>query len=450
MPHDHAAPAIANVPLARSRDSDFVDDVGHGLGSFICAQANTAERTGLPFAPAAEGLFLADLHADTLLWGVDPWRRRSGGHLDIPRLVEAGIGLQVFGGPTWTPLPRGVEGNGGCGDCVSAESLDQASVLFPAELWTSLWRDQKTRRRDRAMRLAARFRRMIEAAPNGGARLVPVLSACDVDRLAARRPADPARPEIGVMLSLEGLHWLDATSDRAAVAAEIAALKAEGFRMIAPTHRFSNGLGGASEDPEQGTGLSAAGRHVIEACFDQGVAVDMAHASSAVIQEASALSLARADGVKPLVVSHGGLRATHPKPRNLDTEDLHAVVRTGGLIGIGFWRSAMGFTAEDPWDVKLAAIVRAFATALGLLSEEGFADEMRQRFGRYDPYEHLAFGSDFDGAVYAPFDISGVSHVVAALAEVRGEGGRPLFPRDKLKLVAGENTLNTLRRALAA
>ena len=44
--------------------------------------------------------FVADLHADSLLFGRDLLRRSRLGHVDLPRLREGGVALQVFGLPT--------------------------------------------------------------------------------------------------------------------------------------------------------------------------------------------------------------------------------------------------------------------------------------------------------------------------------------------------------------
>lgn len=45
-------------------------------------------------------MFIADLHADTLLWKRDPLQRGSHGHVDLPRLREGNVGLQDFGAGT--------------------------------------------------------------------------------------------------------------------------------------------------------------------------------------------------------------------------------------------------------------------------------------------------------------------------------------------------------------
>ncbi|MFN3262868.1 MAG: dipeptidase [Pikeienuella sp.] len=405
--------------------------------------SNRCEKRDLPFHEAAKGLFLADLHADTLLWGIEPLAPRSGGHVDGPRLAASGLGLQVFAAPTWTPLPFRKED---ARIVVNARGFDQSHALFPTEMFTA-GRPHGLKRR-RALRIARRFHEMIEASEDRLApfRAVPVLEPGDIDRLGL--PA-PGRREVGVMLALEGLHWVRAEAEREKVERAVTELHAAGYRMIAPTHRFSNGLGGSNEDSDGRVGLSRAGRRFVKTCLKMRIVLDLAHASPALIREACGIALSREDGARPVIVSHCGLRAVHPSSRNLSVGDVRAVAATGGMIGIGFWDEAMGWAPKAPFPEKMARIVESFRAALGILSAEEFAEEMEGRYGRYDPYEHLGFGSDFDGAVTTAFDVTGVSHVVAALAAAEDGAGAPLFPPEKLTLVAGGNARRVLKAAMS-
>jgi len=45
---------------------------------------------------AGDAFPLADGHADSLLWNRDLTRRHRRGHVDFPRLREAGVRLQCF------------------------------------------------------------------------------------------------------------------------------------------------------------------------------------------------------------------------------------------------------------------------------------------------------------------------------------------------------------------
>jgi len=56
-------------------------------------------------------LTIADLHADSLLWGRDLLARSSDGHVDIPRLADGNVALQVFSLPTKSPHGLNIESN---------------------------------------------------------------------------------------------------------------------------------------------------------------------------------------------------------------------------------------------------------------------------------------------------------------------------------------------------
>jgi membrane dipeptidase len=82
--------------------------------------------------------FVADLHADSLLWGRDLSVRGDRGHVDVPRLREAGVDLQVFGVVTQVPKGPNFESN--------PSNTDQLPLLFAAS-WRSpaTWFDPRAR-----------------------------------------------------------------------------------------------------------------------------------------------------------------------------------------------------------------------------------------------------------------------------------------------------------------
>ena len=407
--------------------------------------SNTTDTRDLDFDEAAAGLFMADLHCDTLLWGIEPMAPRSGGHLDGPRLAASGLAFQVFAAATWTPLPSRNEQEH---LVVSRKAIDQTAGLFPTELFRPRRRRNRVRR-SRALRIARRFEEMIEesAKETSPFRARPVYEAKDLDPLAPSSRGD--RPEIGVMLSLEGLHWLEEDAPKDEVETAISELYNAGYRMMAPTHRFSNGLGGSNEDSDGRIGLTAAGRRFVNACLARRIVLDLAHASPALIREACGIALTQEDGPRPVIISHCGVKAVNPVSRNLSVADIRSIASTGGLVAIGFWRGAMGWRDADSFKAKIGCIVESFRAALAILSADDFVEEMIGRFGRYDPYEHLAFGSDFDGATTTAFDVTGVSHLIAAMAAARDGAGASCFPREKLELIAGENTRRVLRTAMS-
>jgi hypothetical protein len=79
-----------------------------GLALALVAIGENAERfanrvSGPPLpdvSPTAADVhrssFVVDLHADSLLWGRDLSRRSTVGHVDLPRLREGNVGLEIF------------------------------------------------------------------------------------------------------------------------------------------------------------------------------------------------------------------------------------------------------------------------------------------------------------------------------------------------------------------
>jgi len=96
---------------------------------------------------------------------------------------------------------------------------------------------------------------------------------------------------------------------------------------------------------------------------------------------------------RPVVVSHGGVKATCDTNRNLTDDELRALARNGGVIGIGYWDAAV--CAPTP-----AATAKAIVHAV-----------------RVAGIDHVGLGSDFDGSVTTGFDTAHVIAVTQALID---------------------------------
>jgi membrane dipeptidase len=122
---------------------------------------------------------------------------------------------------------------------------------------------------------------------------------------------------------------------------------------------------------------------------------------------------------RPVIVSHTGVRGTCDNQRNLDDGRLAAIAATGGVIGIGLWVTALCGESPRAW----ARAVRHGVEVAGI--------------------DHVALGSDWDGAVVAIIDAAGTVHLVDALL---GEG----FSEDEIRRIMGDNALRVLRATLPA
>jgi membrane dipeptidase len=183
-----------------------------------------------------------------------------------------------------------------------------------------------------------------------------------------------------------------------------------GFRMMAPTHFFDNEWGGSAHGVDK-TGLTEKGRAMVRRMEARGMLVDVAHASARTIEDVLAVS------ARPVVVSHTGLRGACDNARNLSDEQARRIAATGGVIGIGYWDAATCGTDAR----SVARAIRYAANLVGV--------------------EHVALGSDFDGAVTEPFDTTGVVEITDALLN---EG----FNEDEIKAVMGGNVFRLLAATL--
>jgi microsomal dipeptidase-like Zn-dependent dipeptidase len=333
-------------------------------------------------------LLVADLHADTLLWDRDLLRRGSRGHVDVPRLAEGGVALQAFTVVTKSPRNLNIERND--------DRSDDITLLAVAQRWPpATWGSLRARSLHQATRLTA-------AARRSQGRLAFVRSAAELDAFLERRRADPTL--VAGILGLEGSHAL------AGDLRNVDVLKDAGFRMMAPTHFFDTDIAGSAHGVAKG-GLTDKGREWVRVLEDRGVLIDLAHASPRAIDDV--LALAR----RPVVVSHTGVRGTCDNRRNLDDAQLRRVAGTGGVVGIGFWD-----TAVCGGDAR--AIARAIVHA-----------------ARVAGPEHVGLGSDFDGAVTTPFDATGFPQITQALLDAG-------MPEGDIERIMGGNVVRLLRRSL--
>jgi membrane dipeptidase len=307
-------------------------------------------------------LFVADLHADSLLWGRDLLERGSRGHVDVPRLLEGGVALQAFTVVSQVPRGLNIERNDDRSDHIRLLAI---ASRWPTATWTSL--------RERALYQARRFD---DLAARSEGRLTAIRSSADLESYIAGRATNRART--AGLLGIEGAQVLEGRLENVDVMWDA------GFRMMAPTHFFDNEIAGSAHGVTKG-GLTALGRQVIARMESRGMLVDLAHASSKTITDVLALA------TRPVVVSHTGVRGTCDNQRNLSDAELRGVAATGGVVGIGYWDTAV--CGPD-----VAAIVRAIRHAVAVAG-----------------VNHVGLGSDFDGAITAPFDAAGLPLLTQAL-----------------------------------
>ncbi|QFT59286.1 Membrane dipeptidase (Peptidase family M19) [Sulfitobacter sp. THAF37] len=335
-------------------------------------------------------LIIGDLHADPLLWNRDLSRRGDYGQVDIPRLLEGNVAVQVFTAVTKSPAGQNYEEN-------SAEAFDNVTSLAIGQLWPPrTWTSLLQRAIYQAEKLEA-----VEAALPDQFRIIR--TRADLDSLLADRAA--GQQVVGGILGIEGAHALEGDI------ANLDRIEAAGHRVIGLHHFFDNALGGSLHGKDK-QGLTDFGRAVVREVAQRGLVLDLAHSSPAV-----ALEVIEITDI-PLIVSHSGVTAHCETPRNLPDDVMRQIAATGGVIGMGYWDEV---TCGDFTPAGVAKMTR---TAVDLLGAD-----------------HVALGSDFDGSVTTAFDTSELAALTQALLD---EG----LSEDQIAKVMGENMVRVLRARL--
>jgi membrane dipeptidase len=235
------------------------------------------------------------------------WRAAFGGHVDVPRMRDGGIGAQFFSLVS-LPLSRTA---GGLAQAVD-EQIDILTELVaraPADL--------------RLVRTAAE------------------IEQCRQDGV------------LGALLGIEGAHALEGDLDRVEVFAR------RGVRYVGLLHFTANdagypAYGSGRRDTE---GLTPWGRDLVVRCEQCRVIVDLAHINRRGFLDACELAS------KPPIVSHTGVIGAFEHWRNIGDDQLRAVAQKGGVVGVIFYPRYLGGPGLD-------AVVKHFLHILDVVGED--------------------------------------------------------------------------------
>ena len=267
---------------------------------------------------------LADGHADSLLWNRDLTVRHRRGHVDFPRLREAGVRIQCF-----TIVTRGYP------------LLDGVGALGAVRGWP------RAARRSPWARCGFQLDRMdaLSAASGGAVGIAGSRAALEAHLAAGR---------LAAVLGVEGAHALEGRTER------VRALRARGVAFMSLTHLANNALGGSSTPLMGDRPLTPLGRAVLDEMAAAQMAVDLAHASPRTIAGVLAHG-----GPRPFC-SHTGVAGATPSWRNLDDAALRAIADRGGVVGIIFGTVYLGGRRLDD-------VVRHVEHALDVAGEDAVA-----------------------------------------------------------------------------
>jgi microsomal dipeptidase-like Zn-dependent dipeptidase len=359
--------------------------------SHIDAQKNTlVSNPELPtLSPEAkalhETLFIGDWHSDSLMWPRNLMKENKRGHMDVPRLQQGNVAIQMF--TTVTKAPSGLNYDSNEADASDDITLLAMVSLWPFKAWNSLT--------ERALYMSSKIHKWAAEYPED---LFVISSKRSLDTFLEHRQSNSNL--VGAMIGTEGSHALDGDINN------IQRLYDNGFRMMSLQHFFDNKLGGSLHGVS-GHGLTEFGQQVIEKMDDLDIIIDVAHSSEQLVKDVLSITS------QPLVVSHTGFYGDCASARNISDELMQEIASRGGLIAVGYWDGAV-------CEASMNHIAQSISYGIQLVGAD-----------------HVALGSDFDGSTQVPFDTSNMVYLTQALMDIG------LSNEDIVKVMGG-NMLNFL------
>lgn len=248
-----------------------------------------------------------------------------------------------------------------------------------------------------------------------------------------------AAGKTAIVHTVEGGHVLGAGLDADDLSGRLARLEQLADRGVASltlAHLFPNDLAGHAEaiPTEQRSyptckldtgvipsrGLTPTGQAVVERMVELRMVPDVTHCTPVARREVYELVANRV----PVIASHTGVRSMNPVEYNLDEADVHAIVATGGVVGVIFMPYWLDESHPGP---GLDAIYRTMDTVRGWSGGS---------------WEHVAIGTDFDGFT-DPADDCNSEAQLPRIRELLDSKG---VSRNDAEAVLGDNARRVLRK----
>ena len=245
-----------------------------------------------------------------------------------------------------------------------------------------------------------------------GRRMLAAAKALSVPIFAKELPDCPPESPAGV-LAVEGGEVFEGRLDRVAEFDDDMRI-----RLVALTWNHENEIGHPAKNGPEG-GLKPFGLDLIAEMDRRGILADVSH-----LNEAGFWDLCK-HAKLPIVASHSNCRWLCDVPRNLNKEQVQAIIDCKGFIGINFYSAFLRRGEEATLDDVLRHI--------DAICEMGGEDI-------------LGFGSDFDGIERWPEGLAHPGDFPALIELLRAHG----YTQAQLEKIAGLNYWNLLKRAEAA
>ncbi len=311
---------------------------------------------------------VVDGHVDTLLELVNGKifnlkEKNTISHVDIPRMIEGGINVQIF-----------------------------AAFIEPAY--------KPERSLKRTLQMISRFYKEITANADY---IAPVLRYNDIEDAISHH-------KIAAVLSIEGGEAISGDLD------VLYTLYRLGVRAIGLTWNERNDIAEGVGEKTSNGGLTAFGHQVIKEMNHLGMIVDVSHLNEKSFWDVVEIS------DKPIIASHSNAYTKCPHVRNLKDDQILALAKNGGVMGMNF---APPFIHPEQADVYRLV---------------DHIDYIVQLVGP----DHVGLGSDFDGIPSTPDGLDDVARM-PLITQVLIDRG---YSNTDIQKILGGNFLRIMKNVL--
>lgn len=366
---------------------------------------------------------IIDMHCDTIgrfLMGQDLAQDNERGHIDIPKLQQGAVDLQVFAcfvGPPQDDTQKNL---------AAKHAFDQIDAVH----------------------------QLIRTNPDD---LLLILDPADLRQLRGNN-------KVGALIGIEGGY---------AIENDLRLLRSffrNGVRLMTLTHWTRTDWADASGDSEpRFGGLTEFGRQVVREMNNLGMIIDVSHAHDETFWDVIDIT------ESPIVASHSCCRALSEHHRNLSDDMLEALAKNGGVVGINF---APGFlnsensaqldtlrlellakyglpedrrelAGADPdkrkqFNTEYAAKSKELTQILPPIDVKTLVDHIDHVVEITGNADHVGLGSDFDGIGSTPIGLENVSKLANITTELVNRG----YSDADIKKILGGNFLRVFRQVV--
>ncbi len=383
------------------------------LSVLVCILAACSANDPNKYMSLHRDALVVDLHSDAVLrmmQGADFGIRDTVGDMDLPRLRDGGVDLQVMACWISTETPKA--------EC--RPMVDQMIDSIQAQV--------------------GRY----------GDQAGICLTAAQAEKIIADK-------KLAVFIGIE---------NGVALADDITNLKHfydRGVRYLTLTHTGSSDWCISSADTAPAfPGLTDFGRDVVRKMNGLGMIIDVSHASPSAVEEVLKTS------TDPVIASHSCVHALCQHDRNLTDDQIRAIAAKGGVIGINFYNGYL----SQAWNLAADSLFKFYGPTFDSI-DQVYADDKAKRheakgsimaeidrelkkcnvnvatvvdhidyIAKLVGPDYVCFGSDFDGVFSLPEGLKDCTYVPNITKELVTRG----YSDEDIRKILGGNFMRVFRK----